>query len=115
RLARVLMAPPFAFVNAFLARHPLVRRLLLPAVGLIAFGLFLVLTFPYEVLARRIEIEALRAGAELTIGCAGAGGLASVRARSVRVRLAPAAGSAWPALRFDRAVFSPDILALLFR
>src|SRR6266478_760348 len=116
RLARVLMAPPFAFVNAFLARHPLVRRLLLPAVGLIAFGLFLVLTFPYEVLARRIEIEAQRAGAELTIGSAGAGGLASVRARDVRVRLAPAAGAvAWPELRFDRAVFSPDILALLFR
>src|SRR5438132_1734401 len=115
RLARVLMAPPFAFVNAFLARHPLVRRLLLPALGLIAFALFLVLTFPYEVLARRIEIEAQRAGAELSIGSAGAGGLASVRARDVRVRLAPAAGSAWPELRFDRAVFSPDILALLFR
>lgn len=110
------MAPPLAFVNAFLARHPLVRRLLLPAVGLIAFGLFLVLTFPYEVLARRIEIEAQRAGAELTIGSAGAGGLASVRARDVRVRLAPVAGAvAWPELRFDRAVFSPDILALLFR
>jgi len=83
------MAPPFAFVNAFLARHPLVRRLLLPALGLIAFALFLVLTFPYEVLARRIEIEAQRAGAELSIGSAGAGGLASVRARDVRVRLAP--------------------------
>jgi len=109
------MAPPFAFVNAFLARHPLVRRLLLPAAGLIAFASFLVLTFPYEVLARRIEIEAQRAGAELSIGSAGAGGLASVRARDVRVRLAPAAGSAWPELRFDRAVFSPDILALLFR
>ena len=109
------MAPPFAFVNAFLARHPLLRRLLLPAAGLIAFALFLVLTFPYDVLARRIEIEAQRAGAELSIGSVGAGGLASVRARDVRVRLAPAGSAPWPELRFDRAVFSPDVLAILFR
>src|SRR2546428_557458 len=107
--------PPFAFVNAFLARHPLLRRLLLPAAGLIAFALFLVLTFPYDVLARRIEIEAQRAGAELSIGSVGAGGLASVRARDVRVRLAPAGSVPWPELRFDRAVFSPDVLAMLFR
>src|SRR5256885_16447170 len=46
RLARVLMAPPVAFVNAFLARHPLLRRLLLPAARLLAFAPFLLLTFP---------------------------------------------------------------------
>src|SRR5256886_17669672 len=109
------MAPPFEFVIAVIARHPLVRRLLLPALGLIAFALFLVLTFPYEVLARRIEIEAQRAGAELSIGSAGAGGLASVRARDVRGRLAPAARSARPGVRFDRPGFWPGNLALLFR
>jgi type II secretion system protein N len=109
------MAARLAFVNAFLARHPVLRRLLLPAAGVIAFGLFLVITFPYDVLARRIEMEAQRAGAELSIGSVGAGGLASVRARDVRVRLAPAGSVPWLELRFDRAVFSPDVLALLFR
>jgi type II secretion system protein N len=101
---------------AIFARYPLLRRLLLPAGGVLAFLLFLVVTFPYDILARRIEIEAQRAGAELTLGSVGAGGLASVRARDVRVRIVPASGSApWPELRFDRAVVSPDIFAMLLR
>jgi len=101
---------------AIFARYPVLRRLLLPAGGVLAFLLFLVVTFPYDVLARRIEIEAQRAGAELTLGSVGAGGLASVRARDVRVRIVPASGSApWPELRFDRAVVSPDIFAMLLR
>ena len=100
---------------AFLARHPALRRSLLPGGAVLAFFLFLVLTFPYDVLARRIEMEAKRAGADVTIGSAGAGGLAAVRARDVRVRIAPASGDAWPELRFDRAVVSPDLIALLLR
>ncbi len=101
---------------AIFARYPLLRRLLLPAGGVLAFLLFLVVTFPYDILARRIEIEAQRAGAEITLGSVGAGGLASVRARDVRVRIVPASGSApWPELRFDRAVVSPDIFAMLLR
>src|SRR5439155_233062 len=80
RLAGVLMPPE----PAIFARYPVLRRLLLPAGGVLAFLLFLVVTFPYDVLARRIEIEAQRAGAELTLGSVGAGGLASVRARDVR-------------------------------
>ncbi len=100
---------------AFLARHPMLRRSLLPGGAVLAFFLFLVLTFPYDVLARRIEMEAKRAGADVTIGSAGAGGLAAVRARDVRVRIAPASGDAWPELRFDRAVVSPDLIALLLR
>jgi type II secretion system protein N len=101
---------------AFLARHPTLRRALLPGGAVLAFLLFLVLTFPYDVLARRIEMEAKRAGAEITIGSAGAGGLAAVRARDVRVRIAPVAGGdAWPELRFDRAVVSPDLIALILR
>ena len=106
------MAPEIAF----LTRHPLLRRLLLPAAGVLAFFVFLVLTFPYDLLARRIEIEAQRAGAEVKIGSGGAGGLAAVRARDVRVRIVPAPGAEpWPELRFDRAVVSPDILALILR
>ena len=100
---------------AFLARHPVLRRSLLPGGAVLAFFLFLVLTFPYDVLARRIEMEAKRAGADVTIGSAGAGGLAAVRARDVRVRIAPASGDAWPELRFDRAVVSPDLIALILR
>jgi type II secretion system protein N len=100
---------------AFLARHPVLRRSLLPGGAVLAFFLFLVLTFPYDVLARRIEMEAKRAGAEISIGSAGVGGLAAVRARDVRVRIAPASGEVWPELRFDRAVVSPDLIALLLR
>ncbi len=101
---------------AFLARHPVLRRSLLPGGAVLVFFLFLVLTFPYDVLAKRIEMEAKRAGAEITIGSAGAGGLAAVRARDVRVRIAPASGAdAWPELRFDLAVVSPDLLALILR
>ena len=100
---------------AIFARYPLLRRLLLPAAGVLAFLLFLVFTFPYDVLARRIEIEAQRAGAELTLGSVGAGGVASVRARDVRVRILPTGAAPWPELRFDRAVVSPDLFAMLLR
>jgi type II secretion system protein N len=109
------MPPDVAFLTTFLNRHRIVRRLLLPAAGLLAFFVFLVLTFPYDLLARRIEMEARRAGADVTIGSAGAGGLASVRARDVRVRLSSAGGGDVAELRFERAVVSPDIFALMLR
>jgi len=99
-----------------LERYPAVRRLAMPVGGVLIFLLFLVLTFPYEVLARRIEMEARRAGAEVVIGSVGAGGLASVRASDVRVRITPApGGEPWPELRFERAVVSPDLFALIVR
>ena len=111
-MASVLIAPATAFLN----QHPVLRRLLLPIAAVLAFVLFLILTFPYDVLARRLQMEAQRAGVELTLGSVGAGGLASLQARDVRVRVLPARGAeAWPELRFERAVFSPDILALIFR
>jgi type II secretion system protein N len=101
---------------AFLTRHPVLRRLLLPASGVIAFGLFLMLTFPYDTLARRIEVEAQGSGAEVTIGSLGPAGLGGVRARDVKVRLAPAPGvEAIPELHFDRLEVSPDFFALLLR
>ena len=102
-------------VAEFLSRHPTIRRLLWPAGGALAFFVFLVLTFPYDLLARRIEMEARRAGAEVTIGSAGVGGLAAVRARDVRVRLSAPGGESWPELRFERAVVSPDLMALILR
>jgi type II secretion system protein N len=106
------MVPAAALLN----RHPRIRRLLWPAGAVVAFLLFLVLTFPYDVVARRIEMEAQRAGAEVTIGSAGAGGLTSLLARDVRVRVVPASGGEpWPELRFERAVFSPDLLALVLQ
>jgi len=102
--------------KALPAKYPKARRFLLPVGGALAFLLFLVVTFPYDVLARRIEIEAQRAGAEVTIGSVGAGGIGSVRARDVRVRVASAPGGpVWPELKFDRAKISPDLLALIVR
>src|SRR5438132_6502121 len=101
---------------AFFGRHPVLRKLALPAAGVIAFGLFLLLTFPYDVLARRIEIEAQRSGADVTIGSLGPAGFGGVRARDVKALLAPAPGSdALPELHFDRMDVSPDLLALLLR
>lgn len=96
-----------------LARHPGVRRLLLPAAFVLAFGLFLLLTFPFDVLARRLEVEAQRNGAELTIGSLGPGGIGGVRARDVRLRFG--GGDGLPELRFDRFDVSPDFLALILR
>lgn len=106
------MAPDLAFFG----RHPRMRRLLVPAGGVLAFGLFLVLTFPYDVLARRIEVEAKSAGADLTIGSMGGSGLVGVRARDVRLRISSAPGAEpAPELRFDRADIRPDLLALILR
>ena len=101
---------------AFLSRHPVLRKLLLPALAVFAFGLFLILTFPYDSLARRLEVEAQRGGAELTIGSLGPAGIVGVRARDVKLRLLPAPGEAQPPeIHLDRADFSPDLFALLLR
>jgi len=102
---------------AFLARHPLLRKLLLPAAGVIAFVLFLLLTFPFDVLARRIEVEAQRGGADLTIGSMGPAGLGGVRARDVKLRMpaVPGADGATPELHLDALDVSPDLFALLLR
>jgi len=99
--------------GAFFARHPVLRKLALPAAAVVAFGLFLLLTFPYDVLARRIEIEAQRSGADLTIGSLGPAGFGGVRARDVKVRFSGA--DALPDLHFDRMDLSPDLFALLLR
>ena len=99
-------------LEAFFAKRPVLRKLLLPAAAVIAFGLFLILTFPYEVLARRIEMEAQRSGAEVSIGSLGPSGLAGIRARDVRLHFGDAAG---PEIHLERADISPDLFALLLR
>ena len=78
---------------AFFVRHPVLRRLLVPAAAVLAFALFLIFTFPYDVLARRLEVEAQRGGAELTIGSLGPAGLGGLRAREVKLRLPAPPGS----------------------
>jgi len=95
------------------ARLQKLRRGLAPAAAVLAFFLFLLLTFPYEMVARRMEVEAQRAGVELTIGSIGGRGLLGVRARDVRVKPAPAPGEPIVELRFDRVDVSPDLFAML--
>jgi type II secretion system protein N len=91
------------------------RRGIVPAVAVLSFLLFLLVTFPFETVARRIEAEAQRAGADLTIGSIGGHGLFGVRARDVRLRPASTGSEPAPELRFDRVDVSPDLLALLLR
>lgn len=110
-LSALMRKPDFAL----LSRHPRLRRLLLPALAALCFALFFVATFPYDLLARRIEMEVQRGGAELTIGSMGPSGLTGVRARDLRLRLPQAPGEpALPEIRLDRADISPDLFALLF-
>jgi type II secretion system protein N len=101
---------------SYLAKHPMLRRLLVPATAVLFFVLFVVVTFPYDTLARRLEAEAQREGAELSIGSLGPAGLASFRARQVRMRLPASPGAETsPELKLDAATLSPDIFALLLR
>jgi type II secretion system protein N len=101
---------------SYLAKHPLLRRLLVPATAIVFFVLFVVLTFPYDVLARRLETEARREGAELTIGTLGPAGLTGLRARDVKLRLPTAPGAETsPEVKLERADLSPDLFALLLQ
>src|SRR5262249_17609523 len=91
------------------------RRFVVPAAAVLAFFVFLLATFPYDMIARRIEAEAARAGIELTIASIGGRGIFGVRARDVRARIPGAAGGGPMELRFDRVDASPDLFALLLR
>jgi type II secretion system protein N len=91
------------------------RRAAVPALAVLSFLLFLFVTFPYETVARRIQAEAQRAGADLSIGSIGGHGFFGVRARDVRLRPASSGPEPAPELRFDRVDVSPDLFALLLR
>ena len=90
------------------------RRYAAPALFVFAFGAFLVLTFPFEVIARRLEVEARRAGNDLTIGSLGSSGLFGLRARDVKLRVQDA-GGAVVEYSFARVDVRPDLLPLLLR
>ena len=99
-----------------LARHPLLRRFALPVLFVVAFVIFLPLTFPFEPLARRLEVEARSGGTELSLGKLGPALLFGLRARDVRVRIPPPPGSdPLPELKLDRVDLKPDLIALLLR
>src|SRR5471032_429414 len=101
---------------SYLAKHPILRKLLVPATAIVFFVLFVILTFPYEVLARRLETEAQREGAELTIGSLGPSGLTGLRARDVKLRLPQVPGNEASAeVKLERADLSPDLFALILR
>ncbi|HWE24664.1 MAG TPA: type II secretion system protein GspN [Myxococcales bacterium] len=91
------------------------RRGAVPALAVVSFLLFLLLTFPYEMIGRRMQAEAQRAGADLNIGSIGGHGLFGVRARDVRLRPAPSGPEPAPEFRFDRVDVSPDLFAMLLR
>ena len=91
------------------------RRGLVPALAVLTFFLFLLLTFPYETVGRRIEAEVQRAGADLTIGSIGGDGLFGVRARDVCWRPSSPGPEPAPELRFERVDVRPDLFALILR
>jgi type II secretion system protein N len=66
-------------------------------------------------IGRRIEAEAQRAGADLTIASIRGHGLFGVRARDVRLHPASSGPEPAPELRFERVDVSPDLFALILR
>src|SRR5256885_9483172 len=89
------------------------RAFALPVGTVLAFLVFLLATFPFDTLARRIEIEVQRGGGDITIGSLGPAFL-GFRARDVRLRPPSTTGPA-PEFRFDAVTIRPDLLALLGR
>jgi type II secretion system protein N len=89
------------------------RAFALPAGTVLAFLAFLFATFPFDTLARRIEIEVQRSGGDVTIGSMGPAFL-GFRARDVRLR-PPTTSGPVPEFRFDAVTIRPDLLALLGR
>src|ERR1700730_6966587 len=89
---------------------PRLRRLALPALFVLSLLLFVRSTFPYKMVARRVEAEAMRNGTEISIGDLSPKGLFSLRARDVKLR--DAAGGEYSLSRVD---VTPDLLPLLLR
>lgn len=98
-----------------IASSPLrkVRRVALPAATVLAFLVFLVATFPFNTLARRIEAEVQRAGGDVTIENLGPA-FFGFRAQGVRFH-PPSAGGGGPEYRFDSITIRPDLFAMLLR
>ena len=75
----------------------------------VAFVLFLAMTFPFEMVARRLEAEAQRNNIELSIGSLALRGI-GLRANQVTLSTP---GQAGPPLTFARVDLKPDLLPLL--
>jgi type II secretion system protein N len=102
--------------SAPVASTPLqrLRRFALPAGTIIAFLLFLLATFPFDTLARRIEVEVQRTGGDVTIGSLGPAFL-GFRARDVRLRPPSTTGGPATEFRFDSVTIRPDLFAVILR
>jgi len=90
-----------------------VRRFALPVGAVLAFLVFLVATFPFNTLARRIETEAQKSGGDVTIESLGPAFL-GFRAQGVRLH-PPSTGGAGAELRFDTITIRPDLFAMLLK
>jgi type II secretion system protein N len=100
--------------TAQLLRLKRLKRFAVPAAAVAAFVLFLLITFPFDTLARRLEVEAQRSGTDLKIGSVGPAFL-GFRARDVRFRVASSSGEPSPELRLDVVTIRPDLFSLLLR
>jgi type II secretion system protein N len=88
-----------------------VRGIALPLAAIVAFLVFLVATFPFNTLARRIEAEVQRSGGDIAIESLGPAFL-GFRAQGVRLR-PPSTGGPGAEFRFDSITIRPDLFALL--
>ena len=97
-------------------RIPWVRRLLAPVAFVATFALMLYLTFPYDVLGQRIEIEAHNSGWDLSIGKLGPAGLLGLRARALSAKQHESMPGQTPLeVKLDRVDLHPHLLQLFLR
>lgn len=95
---------------------PWVRRLLAPVAFVATFLLMLYLTFPYEVLGQRIEVEARQLGWDVSISKLGPAGLLGLRARTLSAKQHESMPGAAPLeLKLDKVDLHPHLLQLLLR
>jgi type II secretion system protein N len=97
------------------ARRTWLRRLLVPVTFVLGFGLFVYLTFPFDMVVQRLELEARKSGVDLSIRSLGPLGLLGMRARGVSLRAATEGAGAGPELKLDRVDVRPAPLELAMR
>jgi type II secretion system protein N len=93
-----------------------VKRLLLPVLFVVGFLLFLVWTFPFDEIARRLEAEVRAQGGDLTIERLRSAGLTGVSALGVKLRLpGPPGAEPGAEIKLDRVDVKVDVLPLIVR
>lgn len=109
-MAAIELAPGLPIQNVW------ARRLLVPALFVLAFVAFVRWTFPWDELARRIEADVRAQGGDLTIERLRPSGLTGVSATGVRYKLPPPPGGELAGeIRLDRVDARVDVLPLLAR